>query len=561
MRKLTLFCILIFCLFPRGVFADEAPTMSVVINEIAWMGTPSDDNDEWIELYNTTNEDIDLNGWSLKSADGIPSIEFTNGEVIKANDYFLLERTDDTAVSVKANKIYTGALSNSNPAEYLVLRDDKGILIDEVDASGGWFAGSNTPNPRISMERINPNVSGSEVSNWGNNNGITTNGLDKNNIELSATPLAQNSIYEEGDITSPIATASLTDENPYFSIQKLTFTTNEAATIYYAFGENPSEEDFIAYADEEILIEATTVVNFYAVDLAGNKEIPQTFTITINITYDTAGEGEILINEVVWMGSSNSTDDEWIELYNTTNKTFDLTNWKIRDELNSEWEVVFGDKLLSSKAYFLLERTDNTTTPAAEDMIFTGGISNDGGILVLQDKVGNEIDRVDGSNEWAIGGDRETKQTLARVDKNTFRSSKEVNGSPKAQNFFDNDLAITSLAASSLDPLPGEDVIFTATIENTGLNLQTSFTLHWLVDGEETNETIDTSIESFTSLEINSPQSFPSFTEGKHTISVTVELAGDGYLYNNAVTQPISLNVENHLLINEFIPKPKGNLT
>ncbi|MDD3067199.1 MAG: lamin tail domain-containing protein, partial [Candidatus Gracilibacteria bacterium] len=571
MRKLTLFCILIFCLFPRGVFADEAPTMSVVINEIAWMGTPSDDNDEWIELYNTTNEDIDLNGWSLKSADGIPSIEFTNGEVIKANDYFLLERTDDTAVSVKANKIYTGALSNSNPAEYLILRNSEGVLIDEVNASGGWFAGSNTPNPRISMERINPNVSGSEASNWGNNNGIITNGLDKNNISLSATPLAQNSIYEEGDITSPVTTAFL-DGNlysppptPTFDESKtLTFTVNETATIYYAFGENPSEEDFIAYADEEILIEATKVVNFYAVDLVGNKEIIQTLTITINITYDTAEAGEILINEVAWMGSDNSAWDEWVELRNLTDKTFNLDDWKIIDELNSDWEIVLSGKLLPND-YFLLERKDDAS-PANADLVYPAAIriTNDvDAIFVLQDSASTEIDRVDASNDWEIGGNPDTKQTLARVDRNTFRSSKEVNGSPKAQNFYDNDLAITSLTASSPNPLPGEDVIFTATIENTGLNLQTSFTLHWLVGGEETYppEEISESLEKFTTF---TPETFThAFTESEtdYVVSAVVELTGDNFPDedNSNSFREISLSVENHLLINEFVPNPEGD--
>ena len=32
----------------------QAVALDVVINEIAWMGTVADGNDEWIELYNPT---------------------------------------------------------------------------------------------------------------------------------------------------------------------------------------------------------------------------------------------------------------------------------------------------------------------------------------------------------------------------------------------------------------------------------------------------------------------------------------------------------------------------
>ena len=38
---------------------------SVVINEVAWAGSSSSSLDEWVELKNTTDSDIDLAGWQL----------------------------------------------------------------------------------------------------------------------------------------------------------------------------------------------------------------------------------------------------------------------------------------------------------------------------------------------------------------------------------------------------------------------------------------------------------------------------------------------------------------
>lgn len=49
----------LFCLIPKLSFA------SVFINEVAWMGSSSNANAEWIELYNNSEEDMDLSGWNI----------------------------------------------------------------------------------------------------------------------------------------------------------------------------------------------------------------------------------------------------------------------------------------------------------------------------------------------------------------------------------------------------------------------------------------------------------------------------------------------------------------
>ncbi len=121
---------------PMAAFA------SVVINEIAWMGTINLANDEWIELYNNGDSDINLEGWILIAADGTPNINFSNAtnKIIPAGDFFLLERTDDTSVpDIPADLIYTGALLDSG--ENLIIKDNNGNVINAVDASGGWPAG------------------------------------------------------------------------------------------------------------------------------------------------------------------------------------------------------------------------------------------------------------------------------------------------------------------------------------------------------------------------------------------------------------------------------------
>jgi hypothetical protein len=123
------------------------PTLNVVISEIAWMGTSSSNSsDEWVELYNRSAAVVDLSGWSLRSTDGVINIEFASSDIyhtIAPGGYYLLAK-EGTFDSVITNKTITDTFSNDG--KFLVLRDDKEVLIDTANANGGaWPAGTTSP--------------------------------------------------------------------------------------------------------------------------------------------------------------------------------------------------------------------------------------------------------------------------------------------------------------------------------------------------------------------------------------------------------------------------------
>jgi hypothetical protein len=111
----------------------------VVISEVAWSGSSESSYDEWLELYNQTNNDVDLSGWTLESRDASPKISLSG--LIAGGKYFLLERTNDEASPVQADMFYAGSLGNDG--EYLELKDGNGAVVDFIDASGGWIGGDN----------------------------------------------------------------------------------------------------------------------------------------------------------------------------------------------------------------------------------------------------------------------------------------------------------------------------------------------------------------------------------------------------------------------------------
>jgi hypothetical protein len=119
----------------------QASSPTVIINEVAWMGTTTNSNDEWIELFNSGDAPVDLTNWRLRATDGSPDILLTGS--IPAGGFFLIERTDDETIpGVAADVIYSGSLSNTG--EQLQLVDATDHVIDEINATtDGWLGGDN----------------------------------------------------------------------------------------------------------------------------------------------------------------------------------------------------------------------------------------------------------------------------------------------------------------------------------------------------------------------------------------------------------------------------------
>ena len=228
-----------------AVWFIPAKSQDVVINEVAWTGTTASSDDEWIELFNGTDSAVDMEGWTLEAADGAPAISLTG--VIPANDFFLLERTDDTTIGdVEADLIYVGALGNSG--ERLMLKDGLGQVIDEVDCSAGWFAGTNSP--KATMERKSPQTGGSEEANWGTNDGLTMNGQDSDGNPIQGTPKSQNSVYDaaispqDGGVALRSCALTPNYPNPFNPTTTVGFTLSErdarrkiSLVVYSVLGE------------------------------------------------------------------------------------------------------------------------------------------------------------------------------------------------------------------------------------------------------------------------------------------------------------------------------------
>ena len=165
---------------------------SIVINEVAWMGTKESYNNEWIELYNVSSVVLDLDGWELTTEDRSVEIKLTGK--IDPKGFFLLERTDDeTLPSIRADLIYKGGLNNKG--EELKLINPEKEVIDEINCSSGWFAGDNKE--KMTMERKNALATGSNSQDWQTSK--VKGGTPRKENSSEGSPLKENEQRKEYD--------------------------------------------------------------------------------------------------------------------------------------------------------------------------------------------------------------------------------------------------------------------------------------------------------------------------------------------------------------------------
>ena len=146
---------------------------NVVINELMWSGSEISSADEWIELKNTTNNDIDLTDWKLtRIKDGIETemIKISSG-TIKSGGYFLISNSAKDHNFSRGQSILNinpdlvdSAVSLSNDHLQIKLYDQNGNLIDTAGNKEKPLAGNNEK--KYSMERNDIISDGVLITSW-----------------------------------------------------------------------------------------------------------------------------------------------------------------------------------------------------------------------------------------------------------------------------------------------------------------------------------------------------------------------------------------------------------
>jgi phosphatidylserine/phosphatidylglycerophosphate/cardiolipin synthase-like enzyme len=165
---------------------DDIQPGDVVINEVMWYGVNSQDadgNDEFIELRNLTDRDLDLSMWQIANEQDIV-VGLVPGSKIPAGGTFLildhtLEPYQDGVPQDEVSAFRNGDLvlnsfnDNRQSRLYLKdgnlelhLRDPLGSEVDTVGDGGAAFAGGPGGSAAYSMERNDAPGDGADPASW-----------------------------------------------------------------------------------------------------------------------------------------------------------------------------------------------------------------------------------------------------------------------------------------------------------------------------------------------------------------------------------------------------------
>ncbi|PIR03149.1 MAG: hypothetical protein COV60_01855, partial [Candidatus Magasanikbacteria bacterium CG11_big_fil_rev_8_21_14_0_20_43_7] len=192
----------------------------------------------------------------------------------------------------------------------------------------------------------------------------------------------------------------------------------------------------------------TYELTVYGVDESGALSASSTLSVTLERSLDNKDYGIMAFSEIAWMGTEASANDEWFEIMVLPPETqqtsddvgeeiplrivwgaydSDMDRYEHSKELTEAvldaWSQGGGQAILEPGPAiylplhfaFLFERTDQSTLPNANGIVYTGALSNDGErMLILADGV-VILDEIDASLGWPAG-DNDTKEVMLRTD-------------------------------------------------------------------------------------------------------------------------------------------------
>lgn len=173
-RKIIAFCGVVALVWPPFLVAAQETGPRVIINELLWMGSSVSAFDEWIELRNMTDQEVDLAGWYLtRKLDGQETLMLTvpEGEVLEPHGFFMIANysaaSPNSSLANEPDLVDT-AVSLVNTQLQIKLYSAAGGLEDVADdGSGKPLAGEYVSGEKwASMERNDTVSDGTQAGSW-----------------------------------------------------------------------------------------------------------------------------------------------------------------------------------------------------------------------------------------------------------------------------------------------------------------------------------------------------------------------------------------------------------
>lgn len=415
-----------------------ANTNDIVINEI--LADPDSTisllpNYEFLELFNTSTQAINVMNWQLYDASTIGDVGAVfPSYVIAPGQYVIVCDIDDTLLfqSYGTTLGIDRFPSLNNTDDELLLTNAFGKRINYVHYKDSWYKDAAKKDGGYTLERIDATKACIGEENW-------SASIDS----IGGTPGRANSVIGVViDTNLPqLLRASFVDSknivlwfsesmNELDALNVLNYTVNNGLLISSVqMVDNTGQQVAISFTADMLIGTIYTVTVQNCKDCSGNS-IGVFNQATFGIP-QVIEAGDIVINEILFNPVSNGYD--FVELYNRSTKILDLANVKILEQDPNDTSTYSDNAIITTSSFLVMPGsyvvlTENveqikqqyiTENPGA--LIHVSGMPNypdDEGIVELQLTL-TRIDKLYYDNAWHFPLlDNEDGVSLERIDYN-----------------------------------------------------------------------------------------------------------------------------------------------
>lgn len=282
------------------------------------------DYEDWVELYNTTNTDLDLGGYYLSDNPGnLTKWQFPLNTIIPSNGY-LIVWADDEAAEGRLHATWKLSVGG----ESVVLTSPS---LDTLDRITFGAQSADTAFARV------PNGTGNFVK--------QAPTFSANNEVIVVT----NDTFTVTTAPSAVAAGITSGGGRY--VQNTSCTANAIPNVGYSFA-NWSENGNLVATSSTYTFQVVRDINLVA-----------NFVLTSSLI----NKGDVRINELVAQNVAGEVDEagdfeDWVELFNTTNAAIDLSGYYLSDDVAnlSKWKFPTST-VIAANGYLIVWADDEAT--------------------------------------------------------------------------------------------------------------------------------------------------------------------------------------------------------
>ncbi|MGC6465906.1 MAG: lamin tail domain-containing protein [Akkermansiaceae bacterium] len=370
------------CVFGARMSIAAPTNPSVVINEVR----PAIDG--FIEFYNPGVSSVDIGGWYLSDEPGnLTKYQIPGSLNILPSGFASIDFVSPFP-SIPANTVIYltegNGTTTANAINAAIPLDGRS-LGRKGDGSSAWYLFSeptrDTPNTSSSSE-LSLKINEVEFDNSGNTLWIEL--FNPSTVTLSASGL---SLASQSDLSNKVAITGNIPPSGYASFP-ISFPDDDGElTLFLAnASDNVVDSAFLRHEAPR---------QFCAAFPDGSDEFFASATGTQNLTNNPDRETGIVITELMVEPITGHRDGEFIELYNNTAGTIDLSGWTFADGVNFTFP---GGSSLDAGEYLVIAANESFTSNAHPGVEvvgqYSGELANGGERLRLIDSWGNLADEV-----------------------------------------------------------------------------------------------------------------------------------------------------------------------